>query len=134
MYTRAQGGCEGGGVGHYQNDLCIYIWEFLRGYYYWNCMIFILSIFCHTYSRCSSGLAGDLAADNVDGKSAQTTPRSVPLAPPSSTGSSRRGSALLPSQQSCEVDDDALANENSLMTELMQVQQLSVRQEMGNKM
>ncbi|XP_078366530.1 uncharacterized protein LOC144650680 isoform X3 [Oculina patagonica] len=83
-------------------------------------------------SRCSSGLAGDLAADNVDGKSAQTTPsRSVPLAPPSSTGSSRRGSALLPSQQSCEVDDDALANENSLMTELIQVQQLSVPEDIA---
>ncbi|XP_078366535.1 ras and EF-hand domain-containing protein-like isoform X8 [Oculina patagonica] len=83
-------------------------------------------------NRCSSGLAGDLAADNVDGKSAQTTPsRSVPLAPPSSTGSSRRGSALLPSQQSCEVDDDALANENSLMTELIQVQQLSVPEDIA---
>lgn len=72
----------------------------------------------------------DSTPDVVDGKSAQTTPRSVPLSSSKSASSSRRGSALLPSQQSCEVDDDALTNENSLMTELMQVQQLSVSQDM----
>jgi len=71
-------------------------------------------------------LLEDSTPDVVDGKSAQTTPRNVPLPSSKSAGSSRRGSALLPSQQSCEVDDDALTNESSLMTELMQVQQLSV--------
>lgn len=72
----------------------------------------------------------DSTPDVVDGNSAQTTPRSVPLSSSKSASSSRRGSGLLPSQQSCEVDDDALTNENSLMTELMQVQQLSVSQDM----
>ena len=81
-------------------------------------------------SRSPSRLVEDSTPDVVDGKSAQTTPRSVPLSSSKSASSSRRGSALLPSQQSCEVDDDALTNENSLMTELMQVQQLSVSQDM----
>lgn len=72
----------------------------------------------------------DITPDVADGKSPQTTPRSIPLPPSKSASTSRRGSALLPSQQSCEVDDDALSNENSLMTELMQVQQLSVSQDM----
>jgi len=81
---------------------------------------------CHINSRSPSRLLEDSTPDVVDGKSAQTTPRSVPLPSSKSAGSSRRGSALLPSQQSCEVDDDALTNESSLMTELMQVQQLSV--------
>lgn len=64
----------------------------------------------------------------MDGKSAQTTPsRNVASSLPNSSSNSRRGStALLPSQQSCEVDDDSLAGESSLMTELMQVQQLTV--------
>ena len=70
-----------------------------------------------------------LADDSVDGgRSGHTSPSrrlpaSTPL--PLSTTNSRRGS-LLPSQQSCEVDDESLVNENSLMTELTQVQQLSV--------
>ena len=81
---------------------------------------------CHINSRSPSRLLEDSTPDVVDGKSAQTTPRSVPLPSSKSASSSRRGSALLPSQQSCEVDDDALTNESSLMTELMQVQQLSV--------
>lgn len=77
-------------------------------------------------SRCSSGF-GDCGADSLDGKSAQTTPsRNVASSLPNSSSNSRRGStALLPSQQSCEVDDDSLAGESSLMTELMQVQQLT---------
>ena len=74
----------------------------------------------------------DSTPDLVDGQSAQTTPRSIQLPSSKSAGSSRRGSALLPSQQSCEVDDDALTNENSLMTELMQVQQLSVSHDSQN--
>jgi len=74
-------------------------------------------------------LVEDSTPDVVDGNSAQTTPRSVPLSSSKSASSSRRGSGLLPSQQSCEVDDDALTNEDSLMTELMQVQQLSVSQD-----
>lgn len=76
--------------------------------------------------RCSSGF-GDCGADSLDGKSAQTTPsRNVASSLPNSSSNSRRGStALLPSQQSCEVDDDSLAGESSLMTELMQVQQLT---------
>lgn len=95
----------------------------------WN----IISLFfCSLIqSRCSSGFAEDFAAsspsaDNVDGRSAQTTPpRNIPVIVPISGSSSRRGS-LLPSQQSCEVDDEAIENSNSLMTELIQVQQLSV--------
>lgn len=63
----------------------------------------------------------------MDGKPEQATPLRGVLTPtPYSAGSSRRGSALLPTQQSCEVDDETIMNENSLMTELMQVQQLSV--------
>ncbi|XP_022792274.1 ras and EF-hand domain-containing protein homolog isoform X7 [Stylophora pistillata] len=78
-------------------------------------------------SRCSSGF-GDCGVDSLDGKPAQTTPsRNVASSLPNSSSNSRRGStALLPSQQSCEVDDDSLAGESSLMTELMQVQQLTV--------
>ncbi|XP_022792269.1 ras and EF-hand domain-containing protein homolog isoform X2 [Stylophora pistillata] len=77
--------------------------------------------------RCSSGF-GDCGVDSLDGKPAQTTPsRNVASSLPNSSSNSRRGStALLPSQQSCEVDDDSLAGESSLMTELMQVQQLTV--------
>ena len=89
-------------------------------------------LFCSLIqSRCSSGFAEDFAAgspsaDNEDGRSAQTTPpRNIPVMVPVSGSNSRRGS-LLPSQQSCEVDDEAIVNENSLMTELIQVQQLSV--------
>ncbi|XP_029211865.2 ras and EF-hand domain-containing protein homolog isoform X2 [Acropora millepora] len=68
------------------------------------------------------------ADDSVDGgRSGHTSPSrrlpsSTPL--PLSSTNSRRGS-LLPSQQSCEVDDESLVNENSLMTELTQAQQLS---------
>lgn len=64
----------------------------------------------------------------MDGKSVQSTPsQNVASSLPNSISNSRRGStALLPSQQSCEVDDDSLAGESSLMTELMQVQQLTV--------
>ncbi|XP_027038444.1 ras and EF-hand domain-containing protein-like isoform X2 [Pocillopora damicornis] len=78
--------------------------------------------------RCSSGFAEDFGADSVDGKSVQSTPsQNVASSLPNSISNSRRGStALLPSQQSCEVDDDSLAGESSLMTELMQVQQLTV--------
>nr|XP_058949593.1 ras and EF-hand domain-containing protein-like isoform X5 [Pocillopora verrucosa] len=77
--------------------------------------------------RCSSGFAEDFGADSVDGKSVQSTPsQNVASSLPNSISNSRRGStALLPSQQSCEVDDDSLAGESSLMTELMQVQQLT---------
>ncbi|XP_020614148.1 ras and EF-hand domain-containing protein homolog isoform X7 [Orbicella faveolata] len=84
-------------------------------------------------SRSPSRLVEESTPDVVDGKSAQTTPRSVPLPSSKSASSSRRGSALLPSQQSCEVDDDALTNENSLMTELMQVQQLSVPEDISEE-
>ncbi|KAM7439153.1 hypothetical protein ABFA07_011420 [Porites harrisoni] len=78
-------------------------------------------------SRCSPSFAEDLTtAESVDGKPEQATPlRAVLTTTPYSAGSSRRGSALLPTQQSCEVDDETIMNENSLMTELMQVQQLS---------
>lgn len=68
------------------------------------------------------------ADDSVDGgRSGHTSPSrrlpsSTPL--PLSSTNSRRGS-LLPSQQSCEVDDESLVNENSLMTELTQAQQFS---------
>nr|XP_058949591.1 ras and EF-hand domain-containing protein-like isoform X3 [Pocillopora verrucosa] len=81
-----------------------------------------------SHSRCSSGFAEDFGADSVDGKSVQSTPsQNVASSLPNSISNSRRGStALLPSQQSCEVDDDSLAGESSLMTELMQVQQLTV--------
>nr|XP_058949592.1 ras and EF-hand domain-containing protein-like isoform X4 [Pocillopora verrucosa] len=80
-----------------------------------------------SHSRCSSGFAEDFGADSVDGKSVQSTPsQNVASSLPNSISNSRRGStALLPSQQSCEVDDDSLAGESSLMTELMQVQQLT---------
>lgn len=75
-------------------------------------------------SRHSPGL-GESLADSVDGRSGQTTPsRMFPVSAPLSAANSRRGS-LLPSQQSCEVDDESIVNENSLMTELMQVHQLS---------
>ncbi|XP_068722023.1 ras and EF-hand domain-containing protein homolog isoform X6 [Montipora capricornis] len=75
-------------------------------------------------SRYSPGL-GESLADSVDGRSGQTTPsRMFPVSAPLSAANSRRGS-LLPSQQSCEVDDESIVNENSLMTELMQVHQLS---------
>ena len=96
----------------------------------WHFKVFIHMYFlCHVKSRSPSRLVEDVTLDVADGKSPQTTPRStLPLS--KSASSSRRGSALLPSQQSCEVDDEALTNENSLMTELMQVQQLSVSQDM----
>lgn len=88
--------------------------------------------FARSLSRCSSGLAEDFAAvDGVDGRSPRSTPPrtiSVP-ARPLSASNSRRGS-LLPSQQSCEVDDESIMNENSLMTELIQVQQLTVSSNM----
>ncbi|XP_068722019.1 ras and EF-hand domain-containing protein-like isoform X2 [Montipora capricornis] len=75
-------------------------------------------------NRYSPGL-GESLADSVDGRSGQTTPsRMFPVSAPLSAANSRRGS-LLPSQQSCEVDDESIVNENSLMTELMQVHQLS---------
>lgn len=78
----------------------------------------------------SSGIRSSpaFADDSVDGgRSGHTSPSrrlpsSTPL--PLSSTNSRRGS-LLPSQQSCEVDDESLVNENSLMTELTQAQQLS---------
>lgn len=132
------GGGEGLGIG------AIYAFDIWRGiifvdlFFFWGgeggLLVGIerysyICFLCHTKSRCSSRLVEGSTPDVVDGKSVQTTPRSAPLPPSNSASGSRRGSALLPSQQSCEVDDDELANENSLMTELMQVQQLSVSQD-----
>lgn len=84
-----------------------------------------------SFTRKSSGNSRSspaFADDSVDGGRSEHTspsrrlPSSTPL--PLSSTNSRRGS-LLPSQQSCEVDDESLVNENSLMTELTQAQQLS---------
>ncbi|XP_067038219.1 ras and EF-hand domain-containing protein homolog isoform X8 [Acropora muricata] len=82
----------------------------------------------NTKSSGNSRSSPAFADDSVDGgRSGHTSPSrrlpsSTPL--PLSSTNSRRGS-LLPSQQSCEVDDESLVNENSLMTELTQAQQLS---------
>ncbi|XP_067038216.1 ras and EF-hand domain-containing protein homolog isoform X5 [Acropora muricata] len=86
----------------------------------------------NTKSSGNSRSSPAFADDSVDGgRSGHTSPSrrlpsSTPL--PLSSTNSRRGS-LLPSQQSCEVDDESLVNENSLMTELTQAQQLSVPEE-----
>ena len=119
------------GLGAYFSvfDCCLFVC-FFGGVSCWHFKVFIHIYFlCHIKSRSPSRLVEDFTPDIIDGKSPQTTPRST-LPPSKSASSSRRGSALLPSQQSCEVDDEALTNENSLMTELMQVQQLSVSQDM----
>ncbi|XP_074617320.1 uncharacterized protein LOC141876550 isoform X2 [Acropora palmata] len=82
----------------------------------------------NTKSSGNSRSSPAFADDSVDGgrsehtSSSRRLPSSTPL--PLSSTNSQRGS-LLPSQQSCEVDDESLVNENSLMTELTQAQQLS---------
>ncbi|XP_074617322.1 ras and EF-hand domain-containing protein homolog isoform X4 [Acropora palmata] len=86
----------------------------------------------NTKSSGNSRSSPAFADDSVDGgrsehtSSSRRLPSSTPL--PLSSTNSQRGS-LLPSQQSCEVDDESLVNENSLMTELTQAQQLSVPEE-----
>ncbi|EDO40856.1 predicted protein [Nematostella vectensis] len=70
-------------------------------------------------SRRASNLTGEFSGDDRHPNSASaSTPRSSVAAPPPE--GSRRSSMLLPTQQSCEVDDPV--NEDSLLSELMKVQ------------
>lgn len=92
----------------------MYIWETLAIKYLHKALKFMFTSLIFLSSRSDQSIGG--ATPSIDlANSLTSTPQSK----------SRRGS-LLPTQQSCEVDGDELLNENSLMTELMQVQQLSV--------
>lgn len=99
----------------------MYIWEALAIKYLHKALKFMFTSLIFLSSRSDqSPKLGDYSiggnTPSIDlANSLTSTPQSK----------SRRGS-LLPTQQSCEVDGDELLNENSLMTELMQVQQLSV--------